>query len=91
MGPRWGAGGEEKVELLASAYRRSVEVADELSTFGRFVPSISTGIFGFPQPLATQTAVAALRSLAPMSVQRCILVAYDSGTLAVLSEALASS
>ena len=91
VGPRWGTGGEEKVELLASAYRRSVEVADELGARSIAFPSISTGIFGFPQPLATQTAVAALRSLAPMSVQRCILVAYDSGTLTVLSEALASS
>ena len=53
-------------------------------------PSISTGIYGFPQPLASQTAVASMRSLEPISVQRCVLVAYDPGTLAALDEALST-
>ena len=88
VGPRWGRGGDEKVELLASAYRRSVEVADELGAASIAFPSLSTGIFGFPQPLASQTAVAALRAMAPTSVQRCILVAYDHETLRILDEAL---
>lgn len=89
VGPRWGTGGEEKVALLASAYRRAVEVADGLGARSIAFPSISTGIYGFPQPLASQTAVAALRSVEPVSVQRCVLVAYDPGTLTVLDEALA--
>ncbi len=76
--------------LLASAYRRAVEVADGLGARSIAFPSISTGIYGFPQPLASQTAVVALRSLEPVSVQRCVLVAYDPGTLAVLDEALAT-
>lgn len=90
VGPRWGTGGDAKVELLASAYRRAVEVADDLGAQTIAFPSISTGIFGFPQPLASQTAVAALRSVQPISVQRCVLVAFDLETLAVLDEALAS-
>lgn len=88
VGPRWGTGGDEKVELLASAYRRSVEVADELGAESIAFPSLSTGIFGFPQPLASQTAVAALRALKPASLRRCILVAYDPETLRILDEAL---
>jgi O-acetyl-ADP-ribose deacetylase (regulator of RNase III) len=91
VGPRWGTGGEEKVELLASAYRRSIEVADGLGARSIAFPSISTGIYGFPQPLASQTAVAALRALAPAWVQRCVLVAYDPETLAVLDEALTTA
>ena len=90
VGPRWGTGGDEKVELLASAYRRAVEVADDLGAQTIAFPSISTGIFGFPQPLASQTAVAALRSVRPSSLQRCVLVAFDPTTLAILDEALAS-
>ncbi len=90
VGPRWGTGGDDKVELLASAYRRAVEVADELGAQTIAFPSISTGIFGFPQPLASQTAVAALRSVQPISVERCVLVAFDPDTLAFLDEALAS-
>ena len=90
VGPRWGTGGDAKVELLASAYRRAVEVADDLGAQTIAFPSISTGIFGFPQPLASQTAVAALRSVQPISVERCVLVAFDPDTLAFLDEALAS-
>lgn len=91
VGPRWNGGGEDKLELLASAYRRSVEVADGLGARSIAFPSISTGIFGFPQPLAAQTAVAALRSLEPVSVQRCILVAYDDETLGFLDKALGAT
>lgn len=91
VGPRWNGGGDDKVELLASAYRRSVEVADGLGARSIAFPSISTGIFGFPQPLAAQTAVAALRSLEPVSVQRCILVAFDDETLGFLDEALGAT
>lgn len=90
VGPRWGTGGDDKVALLASAYRRAVEVADALGARSIAFPSISTGIYGFPQPLASQTAVASMRSLEPISVQRCVLVAYDPGTLAALDEALST-
>lgn len=65
-------------------------MADELKAVSIAFPSISTGIFGFPEPLASQTAVAALRLLEPASVQRCVLVAYDAATLTILDEALAA-
>lgn len=90
VGPRWGGGGEDKVGLLASAYRRAVEVADELGARSIAFPSISTGIYGFPQPLASQTAVTTLGSLQPVSVQRCVLVAFDAATLRFLDDALGS-
>lgn len=93
VGPRWDPGGgraesDRNVALLASAYRRAVEVADGLGAGSIAFPSISTGIYGFPQPLASNTAVATLRDLDPASIERCILVAFDSGTLAALDEAL---
>ncbi len=90
VGPRWSSGGDDKVALLASAYRRAVEVADELGATSIAFPSISTGIYGFPQHLAAQTAVAALRALEPVSVQRCVLVAFDEHTLDLLDETLAA-
>lgn len=89
VGPRWGSGGDQKVALLASAYRRSVELADELGATSIAFPSISTGIYGFPQQLAAQTAVATLRALEPVSVQRCVLVAFDEDALELLDEVLA--
>ena len=92
VGPIWGeASDAESVELLASAYRRSVEVADGLGATSIAFPAISTGIYGFPTRLAARTAVDALRACRPASVQRCLLVAFDDATLGLLDEALAGA
>ncbi len=91
VGPIWGeASDAESVELLASAYRRSVEVADGLGATSIAFPAISTGIYGFPAGLAARTAVDALRACKPASVQRCVLVAFDDATLRRLDDALAA-
>ncbi len=91
VGPIWGQTSEgDSVELLASAYRRSVEVADGLHAESIAFPAISTGIYGFPPELAARTAVDALRGCRPSSVQRCVLVAYDAATLRTLDDALAA-
>lgn len=88
VGPRWRSGGDDEVELLASAYRRSVELGDDLGATSIAFPAISTGIFGFPRPMATRTAVDTLRSLEPVSVQRCVLVAFDDDALELFDQAL---
>jgi O-acetyl-ADP-ribose deacetylase (regulator of RNase III) len=90
VGPVWDGGGFDEVELLASAYRRSVEVADELGATSIAFPSISTGIYGFPADLAARTAVDTLRSLQPTHVARCVLVAFDRHAFATLDAALGS-
>ncbi|MGH9121244.1 MAG: O-acetyl-ADP-ribose deacetylase [Acidimicrobiales bacterium] len=61
VGPIWRGGSEGEVDVLASCYRRSLEVADELGARSIAFPSISTGVFGFPAELAAQTAIAAIR------------------------------
>ena len=81
VGPVWHGGDRDEVELLASAYRRSIEAADELGATSVAFPAFSTGIFGFPAERAARTAVATLRSLEPANVQRCVLVAFDDGSL----------
>lgn len=91
VGPIWNGGGHGEVELLGSAYRRSVEVADELGAASIAFPAISTGIFGFPAELAARTAVTTLRSLVPTHVQRCVLVAFDERALSTLDAALDAS
>jgi O-acetyl-ADP-ribose deacetylase (regulator of RNase III) len=88
VGPVWHGGSAGEAELLASAYRRSVEVADELPATSIAFPAISTGIFGFPLQEATAIAVQTLRAVTPEHVERCVLVAYDDSTLTVIDEAL---
>ena len=88
VGPRWRGGGHGEEELLASCYRRSLEVADELGARSIAFPGISTGIYGYPKEEAATVAVATIRST-PTSVELVRLVAFDEPTLRLLEERLA--
>ena len=61
VGPVWRGGAEREPELLASAYRRSLEVAAELGARSVALPAISCGVYGYPAELAAPIAVAAAR------------------------------
>jgi O-acetyl-ADP-ribose deacetylase (regulator of RNase III) len=57
VGPVWRGGDEHEPELLASAYRRSLQVAAEHGLRSISIPSISTGAFVYPIPLAAPIAL----------------------------------
>ena len=65
VGPVWRGGDEHEPDLLASAYRRSLEVAAENNLRSISIPSISSGAFGYPlklaAPIALRTIVEFLR------------------------------
>jgi len=61
VGPVWSGGDAGEPELLGSAYRRSLEVAEELGCRTVAFPALSTGIYGYPPELAAPVAVAATR------------------------------
>ncbi len=88
VGPRWHGGTEGEADALASCYRRSLEVADELGARTVAFPAISTGIYGYPAEEAAAVAVAALRS-APTHVDVVTLVAFDDRTLSLYRRLLA--
>ena len=60
VGPVWSGGGAGEPELLASAYRRALEVAEELGCRTIAFPALSTGIYGYPPELAAPVAVGAV-------------------------------
>jgi O-acetyl-ADP-ribose deacetylase (regulator of RNase III) len=63
VGPTWRGGAHGEAELLASAYRRALEVAEGLDCRTVAFPALSTGIYGYPPELAAPVAVAAVREL----------------------------
>lgn len=57
VGPVWGFGGQDKLDLLASAYRNVLAVADELGARTVSSPAISAGVFGVPAETAADVAL----------------------------------
>lgn len=57
VGPIWRGGGEGEPELLADAYRNSLELAVSKGLRTISFPSISTGAFGYPIEMASQIAL----------------------------------
>ena len=64
VGPKWRGGDADEDRLLAAAYRRALEVAEELGCRTIAFPAISTGIFGYPPERAASVAVAAAQQFA---------------------------
>jgi O-acetyl-ADP-ribose deacetylase len=90
VGPVWRGGEQGEPELLASCYRRSVEVADELGARSMAFPAISTGIYGYPRADAAAIAVDTLRAAGAGSrVEQVLLVAFDADTLRLYEGELA--
>ncbi|MGW4351400.1 O-acetyl-ADP-ribose deacetylase [Nocardia sp. NPDC004582] len=81
VGPVWSAR-DDRSELLASCYRESLRVADELGARTVAFPAISTGIFGWPIDDGARIAIETVRA-ADTAVREVRFVlfsqdAYDS-------------
>lgn len=80
VGPVWHGGTEGEDDILASCYRRSLAVADELGASTVAFPAIATGAYGFPPERAAEVAVGAIAG-SGAAVRLVRLVAYDQRAL----------
>jgi O-acetyl-ADP-ribose deacetylase len=87
VGPVWQGGNANEDDLLASCYRRSLEVTDQLQVKSIAFPAISTGIFGFPKIRAAKIAVTEIRNYTG-GIERVLLVCFDAETVDIYRELL---
>ena len=90
VGPVWHGGDQGEPDLLASAYRRSLEVAAEVGAVSVAFPAISTGIYGYPLEPATEIAVTTCRS-GPPEIELVRFVCFDGRTLAAYERELTTT
>jgi O-acetyl-ADP-ribose deacetylase (regulator of RNase III) len=80
VGPRWRDGRHGEAELLASAYRRSLEIAAEHGVKSIAFPNISTGIYGFPKEEAAEIAITTVEKFLKEhpEIEKVIFVTFDA-------------
>ncbi len=79
---------EDRSATLASAYRESLRVADELGVRTIAFPAVSTGVYGWPMADAARIAVESVRG-ASTSVELATFVLFSPEALAAFERALA--
>ncbi|HEY5836506.1 O-acetyl-ADP-ribose deacetylase [Streptomyces sp.] len=75
VGPVWQSH-EDRSDLLASCYRESLRVADELGAHTVAFPAVSTGVYRWPMDDAARIAVRAVRE-ADTAVSEVRFVLFD--------------
>jgi O-acetyl-ADP-ribose deacetylase (regulator of RNase III) len=93
VGPVWYGGERGEAELLASCYRRSIEVAAQNSLRTLAFPGISTGVYGYPKAPAARIAVATVRATLPAHpvIEGVIFCCHSTADLAVYQTLLAAA
>jgi O-acetyl-ADP-ribose deacetylase (regulator of RNase III) len=94
VGPVWHGGERGEPELLASAYRVSLDAAAAEGARSVSLPSISTGVYGYPIDRAAPLALATVRSWLeahPGAIDEVTFVLFSTESLDAFERARADS
>ncbi len=88
VGPVWNGGNYNEDELLASCYRRSLELALENNIKSIAFPNISTGIYRFPKEHAAKIAIRTVKDflLLHPEIEEVIFVVFDTSNYLIYKE-----
>jgi O-acetyl-ADP-ribose deacetylase (regulator of RNase III) len=90
VGPIWGGGKRGEAELLAGAYRRSLELAVEHDCRSIALPALSTGAYRYPMDQAARVALStAIEFLSEHGrPEQVRFVLFDAGAYGAFAAAL---
>ncbi|MFK0688575.1 O-acetyl-ADP-ribose deacetylase [Mesorhizobium sp. IMUNJ 23033] len=92
VGPVWQGGGKGEAELLASCYRRSLELAAANDCRTVAFPAISTGVYRYPKDEATEIAVATVDTFLDKNTvpETVIFCCFDEQTAELYRQVVAA-
>jgi O-acetyl-ADP-ribose deacetylase (regulator of RNase III) len=90
VGPVWHGGTHCESDLLASCYRRCIEVAAESSIHTLAFPGISTGVYAYPVERAAPLAIATVRMAVRIypDIEEVIFCCHSAADLAIYQSQL---
>jgi O-acetyl-ADP-ribose deacetylase (regulator of RNase III) len=90
VGPVWSGGVAGESKLLASCYRRSLDIAVERGFTSIAFPSISTGVYRYPIQKAAKVAITTVAAFIqlPCSLQRVLFCCYSDDDRQVYADIL---
>lgn len=90
VGPVWHGGNHNEEKMLASCYRNSLQLAEMHKIKTIAFPNISTGVYGFPRPLASTIAIIAVRQflVAGTTINKVIFACFDDENFELYSKLL---
>ena len=90
VGPVWRGGTNGEPELLASCYRRSIELAIENGVRTMAFPAISCGIYGYPIDAAAEIAIGETKRVLgdDDDLDRVLFVAFGDDVRSALERSL---
>src|SRR5438552_3177585 len=88
VGPVWRGGASGEPELLASCYRRSLELAAAHGARSIAFPAISTGIYGYPLRDAARVAIETVHATDARGVEDVVFACFGEEAARVYEELL---
>jgi O-acetyl-ADP-ribose deacetylase (regulator of RNase III) len=90
VGPVWNGGQSGEADLLAGAYRRCFELAQQHACRGIALPALSTGAYGYPMDQAARISLGVTHEALQeeTTLERVVFVLFSAGAFGAFAAAL---